>query len=65
MDPQACWAAIIACYGKDYVEAADRADDMLKWIEGNGFPPTITGNRELDELIVRETCRALSAWDIA
>ena len=68
MDPEACWREIAELYATN-AEHWDRleelADGLYAWLRRDGFPPEITGNRELDKLIALRVCESIAAWEVA
>jgi hypothetical protein len=61
MDPQSCWnelqeAVITAMWGI----AILRAEDLLEWLQKEGFPPNISGYPVFDRIIALSTCYAIT-----
>ena len=68
MDPTACWLSLVEAYTTDeesWERIEELAQDLLCWLEKGGFPPTFTGNQEFDRLVVKATCEAILAWEVA
>jgi hypothetical protein len=65
MDRNTAWADLqeavnTAMWG----EAILKAEDLLTWLERNGFPPSITGKPVFDRIVARATCEAIAYWSM-
>jgi hypothetical protein len=64
MDPNQAWHDLaVAIVEDDWMRGAEIADGLLDWLRKDGFPPTITGRRAFDVLVVGSTCESIAAWD--
>lgn len=67
MDPQATWDEMLDAFvSQEWDTAGERADDLLTWLQRNGFPPVTVvdsdhGNhcRALNLLVARVVCEHL------
>jgi len=65
MDPKAAWVDLCAALlDARWTKAGELADGLLDWLIKGGFPPSITGKRQLDSVIARATCESVAAWDL-
>ena len=57
MDPNAAWLELAEAHdASDWDRCSELAIGLLEWIRSGGFPPTITGQPKMDQLIVRRVC---------
>lgn len=66
MDPNKTWSDLSQAVERDdWQEATELAEVLAEWINKGGFPPTITGNKVFDRLVVKATVESIAAWEIA
>jgi hypothetical protein len=66
MDPDKAFVLLTDQIEKDeWQEAAETAENLLVWLQKEGFPPRITGRTTVDRIIAESTCRAVAAWQVA
>lgn len=59
MDPQIAWEQMLAAYADgDWDTVEERANDLLAWLDRDGFPPTILCRNGLDPEWNRSLARA-------
>ena len=61
MDVEAAWMGLAEAIQRDEWEAAaEHAEDIPLWLDREGFPPTITGQRSFDKIAGRAVCRSIA-----
>jgi hypothetical protein len=61
MDPQACWLELQEAVATAFWGTAIlKAEELLTWLEKDGFPPRISGYPVFDRIIARATCTAIA-----
>ena len=50
--------------GKHWAELDELAEGLADWLAKGGFPPRITGNAKLDEMIAGRTCASIQSWEL-
>jgi len=71
MDPNATWKLLAEafeqvqsdCEAWEAIE--EHAENLMYWLSRGGFPPEITGHREFDRLVAKQTCDAILNWEVA
>lgn len=68
MDPNVAWKELSECFNRsdehDWDRITELADGLLHWLKRDGFPPTITGNREFDKLVALRSLEAICDWHV-
>lgn len=65
MDPNVAWADLQEAVNTAMRgEVIQKAEDLLTWLEKNGFPPAITGKPVFDRIVARATCEAIAHWSM-
>jgi hypothetical protein len=65
MDPNQTWRDLSQAFSDDDWDRIDElASSLAEWLDRGGFPPSITGEKEFDKLVVKNALDALLAWDI-
>lgn len=65
MDPTATWILLSdAVKEEDWDLAVHHAENLMTWMNGNGFPPRITGVTNFDLIVARKTCEAIMCWEV-
>lgn len=57
MDPNETWQQLAEAFkAKDLKQLLELARALLDWLRKDGFPPTVTGVREFDVMVAKQTC---------
>lgn len=65
MDPNQAWRDLSEAVADDeWQRAADIAGELMDWMDRDGFPPSITGQRIFDRIVAKSTCTAIVAWEV-
>ena len=64
MDANQTWSDLSRAIERDdWGEATDLAEALVDWIERQGAPPKITGNRAFDRIAAAATAQAIATWE--
>jgi hypothetical protein len=60
MDPETTWREMAELFGSGQLnDAKQKARDLQKWLDVQGFPPTITDVPAFNRLVARAACTAV------
>lgn len=60
MDPQQTWIELSQLFTDGKLdEAKEKARDLRRWLDQQGFAPTVTGLPAFDRLVARSACNAV------